>query len=132
MSRTCKFHGDELATSPGFHDCTKPGQWGCSCRQLLDEEHAECFAPLPAEEPAHESTPVTFSAILAHHRRLAEDPRADRAWHGEAVECLVGMVGQGEAFASGCDNCDWKPYNGPKCQSWCWVWRARKAVEGEG
>lgn len=75
-----------------------------------------------------DSTPVTFAAVLAHHRRLAEDPRADRAWHAEAVECLRKLTGYlGEV----CRPCTGE-YDGEVCQYDCLIRMARKAVEGEG
>jgi hypothetical protein len=79
-------------------------------------------------EPAPSSSPVTFAAILAYHRRLAQDSRADRAWHAEAVDCLRELAGYlGEV----CRPCTGE-YDGEVCQYVrCPIWRARKAVEVE-
>lgn len=66
-----------------------------------------------------DSTPVTFSALLAHHRRLAEDPRADRAWHAEAVECMERMAG-----GLGCHECG-ASYDDTTCdKADCPIWQA--------
>jgi hypothetical protein len=71
---------------------------------------------------------ITFAAILRYHRRLAADPRADRAWHAEAVLVLREMAGYlGEV----CRPCTGE-YDGEVCQgARCPIWQARKAVEGE-
>lgn len=79
---------------------------------LQPELIGEPVADLRAEWRRKDSTPVTFSALLAHHRRLAADPRADRAWHAEAVECLekaqrqIKYLGDAVDRHSGCGDPD--------------------------
>jgi hypothetical protein len=77
----------------------------------------------------HRSTPVTFADVLLYHRKKASDNRADQAWHAEAVECLTTLVGYLGEVCRPCTGA----YDGEVCQyDRCLIWRARKAVEGEG
>jgi hypothetical protein len=71
----------------------------CACSQPLDGDHPACFVPLPAEEPVKVrcARPITFADVLAYHRQFAADPRADRAWHAEAVLVLEQIEPYGHA-----------------------------------
>ena len=128
---TCLDYSDMCAD----HDASRLARAESEVARLREQvaEERATSAPLPtAEEPAKPSTPVTFAAILAHHRRLAEDPRADRSWHSEAVAVLVELAGE---LSRACDEetCGAAPYDGGACHgAECPVWMARKAVEGEG
>jgi hypothetical protein len=127
--RTCVHHGEESDIQPGSYRCRISGLFCC---QREGGDRPPCFVPLPAAAPEPEkvpsSRPVTFAAVLRYHRRLAADPRADRAWHEEAVECLRELTGYlGEV----CRPCVGE-YDGEVCQyDRCLIWRARKAVEVE-
>lgn len=140
--RTCVHHGDSATTAAGeeAYICTAPtGFLGYSCLPGSPcGTVGDCFVALPAlpaaapePEKVPDSTPVTFADVLRYHRRLAQDPRADRAWHEEAV--LVLFLLSHELYrACGEETCIAMPYDGPRChRDLCPVWQARKAVEVE-
>jgi hypothetical protein len=129
--RTCVHHGREKG--PGNYACDNQASGFHWCEEGASADNSPgCFVPLPAAAPEDnvpDSSPVTFAAVLRYHRRRAQARDGDPAWHAEAVLVLREMAGYLGEVCRPCTGV----YDGECCQYVrCPIWRARKAVEGEG